>query len=269
MSDRAITQDLMARLERHYIKPGQGLAGGVFVPECGLNGEGSGRRCDALYVGFTSTSGRILVGHEVKASRSDWLHELDQLHKADQWADQCHEWWLVTSPDVVHEGELPAGWGHMVPGPSRTRMRVLVKPRRHLERQPSWLIVRSIMARLDTLQVQAMAQHRVDVREQLRAEHQRDLEALRERAQPIDGRVARRAEILDQVEAALGVQFDTYRDELFVRPEQFVEAVRVVKARDELAQRWGGASETARQMRQTADQLERVAKSLSKVGGAA
>lgn len=265
MSDRLVTQDLMTRLERHYIKPGQGFSGGVFVPECGLNGESSGRRCDALYVGFTSTSGRILVGHEVKASRSDWLHELDQIHKADQWADQCHEWWLVTAPDVLHDGELPAGWGHMVPGPSRTRMRVLAKPRRHLERQPSWLVTRSIMARLDTLQVQAMAQHRVDVRKDLQAEHQRELETLRERTQPVDGRVARKAAILDEIEAALGVNFESYRDELFVRPGQFVEAVRVVKARDELTQRWNGAGETVRTMRETADQLERMALALGKV----
>ncbi len=155
--DRATTADLMTRLQRHYIKPSEPLPGGIFVPEVGQNGSwGASSRCDAVYVGFTSTSGRILVGHEVKASRSDWLHELAQIHKADAWADQCHEWWLVTVPGVVHDGELPAGWGLMVPGPSTTRMKVVQRAQQHLERVPSWDAVRSIMARQDTLRQTAI-----------------------------------------------------------------------------------------------------------------
>lgn len=44
------TDDLMALLKRHYIKPGLPLPGGVFVPEVGQNGGwGSGSRCDAIY----------------------------------------------------------------------------------------------------------------------------------------------------------------------------------------------------------------------------
>lgn len=75
------TDGLLERLERHYIKPGEPLAGGVFLPEVGINGGGSSR-CDAIYVGFTSTSGRMLVGHELKVSRADWRRELDQPGKA-------------------------------------------------------------------------------------------------------------------------------------------------------------------------------------------
>lgn len=78
------TEELLARLQRHYIKPGEQFPGGIFLPEVGWNGR-SGGRVDALYVGFTSTSGRRLVGHELKVSRSDWRHELDQPGKADGW----------------------------------------------------------------------------------------------------------------------------------------------------------------------------------------
>lgn len=156
-SARTITADLMARLERHYIRPGQDYAGGIFVPEVGENGAwGASRRCDAIYVGFTSTSGRMFVGHEVKATRADWLHELAQPGKADAWADQCHEWWIVTIPGVVAPGELPEGWGLMVPS-SRTRMKVITRAHRHPARQPSWDAVRSVMARYDTLRMRAIA----------------------------------------------------------------------------------------------------------------
>ena len=87
-SATATTRDLMARLERHYIPAGRPMPGGVFLPEVGWNATGGTSRADALYVGFTSASGRILIGHEVKASRSDWLTELRKPGKADGWADQ-------------------------------------------------------------------------------------------------------------------------------------------------------------------------------------
>ena len=157
------TAELLALLKRHYVKPGLALPGGIFLPEVGWNG-GNGGGCDAIWVGFTSSSGRILVGHELKVSRSDWLSELSKPGKADAWADQCHQWWLVVSdPMIVHEGELPAGWGLMSPGRSRTRMQVHVpaerKPVGHV---PSWTAVRSVMARQDTLRAQAIENARAD-----------------------------------------------------------------------------------------------------------
>lgn len=83
--------DLLSRLRRHYIEPSRRLPGGIFVPEVGMNGGyGAGRRCDAVYVGFTTTSGRQLIGHEIKVSRSDWVAEMGRKNgKADAWADEC------------------------------------------------------------------------------------------------------------------------------------------------------------------------------------
>lgn len=167
------TPELMARLKRHYIKPGAPLPGGVFLPEVGWNpaGGASGHDggCDAIYVGFTSTRGRILVGHELKISRSDWLAELNKAGKADPWADQCHQWWLVVSaPAIVRAGELPVGWGLMVPGPSKTQMDVVVQAETKRDHTPSWLAVRSIMARQDTLRSEALQEDRRKAREDAR-----------------------------------------------------------------------------------------------------
>ena len=204
-SARTITQDLMARLQRHYIKPGQPLPGGVFVPEVGENGGwGSGRRCDAIYVGFTSTSGRLLIGHEVKASRTDWLTELSNLSKADTWADQCHEWWLVTVPGVVKDGELPAGWGLMLPGTSKTRMSIHTRAERHTSRRPSWDAVRSIIARQDTLRAQAIEQGALKARADNEAEIARRVDQTLEyriRDLPDSAELKSR---LDRIETALG-----------------------------------------------------------------
>ncbi len=66
---------LTERLRRHYL-PRPDQPGGIFLPECGLNnGYAQQRRCDALHIGFTSTTGRVLRGHEIKVTRADWLTE--------------------------------------------------------------------------------------------------------------------------------------------------------------------------------------------------
>lgn len=158
MGEFVRTADMMERLRRHYLKPGN-MPGGVFVPEVGINGPMRQQRCDALYVGFTSSSGRLLVGHEVKVSRSDWRHELDQPHKADRWSDQCHAWYVVApSIEVVKPEELPHGWGLLTINPrTTTRLDVTVKAATYPDREPAWWAVRSLIARNDTLTWQAIA----------------------------------------------------------------------------------------------------------------
>lgn len=206
------TAELLARLQRHYIKPGENLPGGIFVPEVSANGSwGVGRRCDALYVGFTSSSGRILVGHELKISRADWLHELDDREKADQWADQCHEWWLVVSdPTIVRDGELPAGWGLMAPGRSKTRLDILHKPdRRPREHRPSWDTVRAILARQDTLRAQAISNIKLTALDTARKENeqriQAAIDATMHQTDPVGAKASER---LQAIEAALGGRID-------------------------------------------------------------
>jgi hypothetical protein len=210
------TGELLGRLQRHYIKPGQPLPGGIFLPEVGWNGGGLGAGgCDAIYVGFTSTSGRVLAGHELKTSRADWLKELNQPGKADGWADECHQFWLVAAaPDIVHDGELPHGWGLMTPGNSKTRMQIQVKPDTKTGHTPSWKAVRSIMARQDTLRASAIAAARLNARD----EAQRSIDVLVEeqvqrrfRDQPGADALRERLKLLEE---ALGVEVaypDRYR----------------------------------------------------------
>lgn len=208
------TATLLALLQRHYIKPGLDLPGGIFLPEVGWNGGGPGAGsggCDAIYVGFTSSSGRLLVGHELKVSRADWLNELNKPGKADGWADNCHQWWLVVNdPAIVHEGELPAGWGLMSPGRSKTRMQVHTaaetKGREHV---PSWVAVRSIMARQDTLRANAIAKGRADAVDKARADVNKQVaEAVERRMAVAAPDAAQLSDRLKAVETALGANLD-------------------------------------------------------------
>lgn len=215
------TSQLLDILRGHYIAETTDVHardGGSFAHEISVNGTwGTGsRRADALYAGFTSASGRILVGHELKVSRSDWRHELDQLDKADTWADACHAWYVVApSADIVPPEELPNGWGLMLPPKSSRgkRMRIEVKATVKKDFSPPWWAVRSFLARLDTLS----HQKRLD---EVNRIAQAQIDEYRERMEKLQGDRAissdqsRRLESMDDLEKALGLTITSFRDDI-------------------------------------------------------
>lgn len=149
--------ELLERLQRHYIKPGDLMPGGAFLPEVVLGS----RRADALYVGFFQSRGKLLVGHELKVSRADWLHELDQPAKAEAWEPNCHSWYVVApSTDIVRPEELPHGWGLMIPGRSKTRMTIVVKATLHPDRNPSWEATHALVQKMDSLRMRSIEKDR-------------------------------------------------------------------------------------------------------------
>lgn len=95
------------------------------------NGTGysRGRQAYADAVAFNCYPSRGLAVHgfEVKASRSDWVRELERPDRAEAWARWCDAWWLVVAcPSIVRPGELPAGWGLLVP--AKEKLKVAVEP---------------------------------------------------------------------------------------------------------------------------------------------
>lgn len=70
--------------------------------------------------GAEDAKGPFLHGHEVKISRSDWLTELKDPTKAEEFKQYMHYFWLVVADKtIVREGELPDGWGLLIKhGPS-------------------------------------------------------------------------------------------------------------------------------------------------------
>jgi hypothetical protein len=199
-------KDMLDRLERHYLKAGAPLPGGMLIPEVTHDKHG-GRRCDALFVGFTSASGRILVGHEIKVARSDWLHELDQTGKADTWADECHAWYVV-APDetVVRPEEVPHGWGLLLATGARTRLTVKVKATVHADRQPSWTAMRSILSRVDTLRAETVRRQVQVEADKISARYEADWVPKRASDEQLKERNRELHALLERVEAALGVR---------------------------------------------------------------
>jgi hypothetical protein len=92
----------------------------------GLN---SSRRCDGVAVGMWQSSGRLIQGFEVKASRSDWLREVKDVTKADPFIEQCDRWWLVTGHiSIAKPEEIPESWGWMVATKTGLRIQRPAKP---------------------------------------------------------------------------------------------------------------------------------------------
>ncbi|QDZ15805.1 hypothetical protein [Humibacter ginsenosidimutans] len=198
-------KELLARLERHYIKPGDDMPGGMFMPEVALNG----RRADALYVGFFASRGKRLVGHEIKVARSDWLHELDQPAKAEEWEQHCHSWYVVApSTEIVRPEELPEGWGLLLPGKSRTRLDVKVKAAVHDERNPSWEATHALVQKADSLRMSATNEARRRAAEKAYADLNERVEreiARRTGTDHLQARIDTLQGLVDQLSTSLGL----------------------------------------------------------------
>lgn len=120
-------RDMLDALARRYTKVSQGtndrwiraehVRNGVgfygYNEETGKCNDWRGLRiADFIAIDTYESKGLEVHGHEVKVSRSDWLHELADPTKAEAFKQFCNRWWLVV-PDasIVRPGELPEGWG--------------------------------------------------------------------------------------------------------------------------------------------------------------
>lgn len=82
-----------------------------------------GRRMDAC--ALARDRSYALWGFEVKHTRSDWLREVREPLKSLPLQQAVDSWYVVAPREVVKAGELPAGWGLLVP--SGETLRVLVR----------------------------------------------------------------------------------------------------------------------------------------------
>lgn len=72
-----------------------------------------GRRMDAIAVRLWmgGALGQRVQAFEIKVSRGDWLRELKDFQKQTAVIQAVDDFFVVASRDVVHQDELPAGWG--------------------------------------------------------------------------------------------------------------------------------------------------------------
>lgn len=74
------------------------------------------RYADAIGMELWKSNGYEWHGFEIKVSRTDWLGELKQPDKAEEFKQYMDRWWLVLGDaSIIKPGELPAGWGLLAP----------------------------------------------------------------------------------------------------------------------------------------------------------
>lgn len=138
----------------------------------------SGRRIDV--VAFRLWGDNVLLGFELKVSRSDWLRELKQLEKSRDWARSVDQFFVVAPAGCVQDGELPIGWGLIEWRESGLRL----KAQPHVVEAPKSL-PREIAARLIARQQQrAVSGERAERdrdRHEIRAELLKEFERRHER----------------------------------------------------------------------------------------
>lgn len=195
---------LLQALRAHYIGP-EPLPGGVFLTEVQVpqvEGGGSVRRADALYLGFTRSRGHSIDVHEVKVTAGDFRAELLNPLKAESWWRYSTRFWLVSpGPHITPVADIPDGWGLMCPKARGRRFDILVKPEVRRPEVDLALLI-EIAKRLDTMRADAVSAA-VD---KLRYEWQDKYNALRaERVEAtITPDVRGRLDVLAAIEAAAG-----------------------------------------------------------------
>jgi hypothetical protein len=115
---RFTERDVLALLHERYAQRSQGSSIRYALAEHVRSHAGfdARRTIDFMAFDLWPMQGLHLHGHEVKISRSDWLRELRDPTKAEEFKRYCDRWWLVV-PDasIVKREELPDGWGLLAP----------------------------------------------------------------------------------------------------------------------------------------------------------
>ena len=211
---KTTTAELLAALKAHYVKPSDLSKRYASETESDLLVEevcapGSNRRCDLLRIGMWASRGHRIIVHEIKISRSDFLKELDDPAKAEAWWPYCHEFWITAPDGLIDPGELPDGWGLMVP-PANARIRKFRVRKAAAVKEPTVtpLLLVEVARRVDNARIGEIAQlnetHRNALYRAVDAEKRRQVE----RTIPPD--VKARLELLDRLEDALDIRLASH-----------------------------------------------------------
>jgi len=118
MIDRLRAEDIRAALTKKFCAPEYAL----FFEVGDATGGRARRWADAVAMGLWPSRGLTLSGFEIKVARNDWVKEMRQPAKAEAIAQYCSQWWMVTSPGIIRDGELPELWGHFELHPNGLRV---------------------------------------------------------------------------------------------------------------------------------------------------
>jgi hypothetical protein len=91
----------------------RGDAWAIFDEVPNSTGYGRSRVCDMLVMSLWPSRGLELHGFEIKVTRADWLNEIRDPDKSEEFKKYCDRWWLVAPSRKILKDDLPADWGFM------------------------------------------------------------------------------------------------------------------------------------------------------------
>lgn len=108
MADEKITaNDIRNSLQQYYADPEWTLMFEV--------GNGTGgtlrRHADGVAMNMYPSRGYEIRGFEIKVSRSDLKHEIEQAEKAEAVCQYCDTWFLVVPKGLTKDIQIPLPWG--------------------------------------------------------------------------------------------------------------------------------------------------------------
>ena len=115
---------VLGALRQRYEAPAWALFGNV----ANATGFGANRWADAIAMSVWPSRGLMILGFEIKVTRSDLLRELKDPKKADEVGQYCDFWWVASgSAELAKPEELPPAWGLLAPVTTRAgvTMRVI------------------------------------------------------------------------------------------------------------------------------------------------
>jgi hypothetical protein len=207
MSDRDITEQLKTALAARHNDGGWAY----FTEVSAVDGEGYTaklRYADAVAFGLWGSRGHDLHGFEIKASRADWLRELNNGAKAEPVAKYCAHWWVVTVPGVVAGDELPGGWGLMELSAKTGKLRVKKQAPRQERVEP---ITLSLIATLLSRGLRdVVTEHQAKARERVanQAGYERGKRSAEHR--PAAEKLERLQREVDEFERVSGIKIDGF-----------------------------------------------------------
>lgn len=215
------TKDVIYALKNKYDDGGNANA---FLEQVGNATSSCTRHADAIVVGLWESRGLEIIGFEVKVSRQDWVKELKHPEKADPIAQYCNSWYLVLGDaDILRFGELPLGWGLMIPHTKNT-LKIVKESKRNLKPKPVDLPFLGAVLRRATEQCTTKAKLRAEFNRGYEEGHEEGKRDIKDRWEWDKKRVEGLEKKMDDFEKASGFSIT----ESWKEPKQVGEAVKMV-----------------------------------------
>ncbi len=243
--------DIRAALYEHF--PAQEYA--VLFEVGKSTGAGTSGWADAMAMSLWPSRGLTLQGFEIKAYRGDWLRELKNPAKAEDFVSLCDHWSIAAPEGLVRPDELPPTWGLLEllkGGKMKQRVAAPRLPGAGADFKRSFVaaLLRRA-AEVDRGQVQAMVEKEVE----------RRMEGREQRIQAeIENRTRKASELLAKVEEIKNLTGVDLKD--WTPAEDVAAAMRFAMSAN-LAGKYSGLGVLAKSMSHHASTIEKL---LSELG---